>query len=96
MGKVHVRDIKSAFWASFGIIIAGFLIGWLLTFFLNMVTLGFFWLIGFGLITRTIAYAIVIELVDRTNKNFKTDGFMPSLWLSIILAVSWGVIDILF
>ncbi len=93
---VHIKDTKAAFWTSFWIIVVGFLIGWIFTLALNIATLGILWIIGLGIITRTIAYAIVIEIIDQFSKDFNTKGFMPSLWLSIILAIVWGVIDWIF
>ncbi len=93
MRGVSVKDNKAAIWTSVWIILVGFVIGWLLTFLLNLATLGIFWLIGLGIITRTIAYAIIIELVDKFRKDFHTKGFMPSLWLAIILALAWGLVD---
>lgn len=90
---VFIKDTKAAVLTSISIIIVGFLVGWLLTLLLNIATLGLLWLVGLGIITRTIANAIVIEIIDQFRKDFKTDGFMPSLWLSIILAIAWGIID---
>lgn len=96
LSGVHVKDFKAAFWTSLWIIVVGFVIGWIFTLILNLATLGIFWLIGLGIITRTIAYAIVIEIVDQFKKDFDTKGFLPSFWLSVILAVAWGIIDIMF
>lgn len=93
MKGVFIKDTTAAILTSISIMIVGFLVGWLLTFILNLATLGLFWIVGLGIITRTVAYAIVIEVIDKMRKDFNTDGFMPSLWLSIILAITWGVID---
>ena len=95
MSGVHIKDTKAAVFTSLSIIVVGFLIGWLITLILNILTLGTLWLIGLGIITRTIAYAIVIELVDKFRKDFDTNGFLPSLWLSILLAITWGIIDVI-
>jgi putative membrane protein len=96
LSGVYIKDTRAAILTSISIIVVGFLVGWLLTLLLNIATLGIFWLIGLGIVTRTIAYAIVIEIIDQFRKDFDTKGFMPSLWLSIILAVSWGIVDIVF
>ncbi|MBS0000145.1 MAG: phage holin family protein [Cyclobacteriaceae bacterium] len=96
MDGVHIENTKAAIYTSVSIIVVGFLVGWLLTLILNIATLGIFWIIGLGIVTRTIAYAIIIEIIDQFRKDFNTRGFLPSLWLSIILAVSWGVVDIIF
>lgn len=92
---VYVKDFKAAFWTSLWIIIVGFLTGWIFTVILNLATLGILWIIGLGIITRTIAYAIVIEIIDLLKKDFDTKGFLPSLWLSVMLAITWGVIDMI-
>lgn len=94
--KISVVNTRSAVITSICILIIGFLIGWLITFFFNVMTLGFFWIIGLGIITRTIAYAVVIEIVDSFIHKFKTVGFMSSLKLAVVLAVVWGVIDFIF
>ncbi len=94
--NIYVKDTKSAIYTSIAILVVGFLVGWFITFIFNLLTLGIFWLIGLGIITRTIAYAVVIELVDKFSKNFDTKGFMPSLVLAIILAVTWGIVDMIF
>ena len=88
--------LASAVITSICILVIGFLIGWLITLFFNIATLGIFWIIGLGIITRTVAYAVVIELVDVFIKKFKTDGFVASLKLAIVLAIVWGVIDFIF
>ena len=92
MRNIHVKDFKAAFIISFWIILIGFLIGWLLTLIFNILTLGIFWLFGLGVITRTLANAVVIEMVDQFSESFDTRGFLPSLWLSIFLAVGWSLI----
>ncbi|MEL7006543.1 MAG: phage holin family protein, partial [Bacteroidota bacterium] len=93
---IEVKDWKAAFWTSCWIIVIGFLIGWILTFVLNLVTLGLFWAIGLGFITRTIAYAVIIELIDKARDDFKTNGFLPSLGLSALIAVAWSIIESTF
>ena len=96
MSGVHIKDAKTAFFTSVWIIVVGFLVGWIFTLVLNIATLGILWIVGLGIITRTIAYAVVIEIVDQFSKGFDTKGFKPSLWLSIILAIAWGIIDLIF
>lgn len=93
---VEIKDFKASLITGVLIIIVGFLIGWLLTFILNLLTLGTLWIIGLGIITRTIAYAVVIEIVDKMKGDFRTAGFMPSLYLAILLAISWGIVDAIF
>tara|TARA_A100000171_G_C2134091_1_gene148807 strand:- start:235 stop:585 length:351 start_codon:yes stop_codon:yes gene_type:complete len=94
--RVYIKNFKSAVLTSISIMIVSFLIGWLITLFLNVATLGILWIVGLGIITRTIANAIIIEIIDQSRKDFDTKGFMPSLKLAIALAIAWGVIDVMF
>lgn len=55
MPTVFLKNIKAAVITSLLILLVGFLIGWLLTLFFNVLTLGLFWLVGLGIVTRTIA-----------------------------------------
>ena len=96
MSKVHVRNFTTALIVALLIGVISFLIGWLLTFILNVATLGIFYFLGLSFVIRIIVYAIVIELVDQMMSGFKTDGFLPSLWLSIILAIVGAVVDGIF
>lgn len=96
MGTVSIKDNKSAIIASLLILFVGFLVGWLLTFVFNLLTLGLFWIVGLGIVTRTLAYAVVIEITDKLMSGFKTKGFTPSLVLAILLAVAWGILDAIF
>lgn len=93
---VYIKDAKAAFFVSLIIFIVGFLAGWLLTFILNIATLGLFWIVGLGVVTRVLANAVIIEVIDQYREDFDTDGFLPSLWLAILLAITWGLIDYIF
>lgn len=93
MSKVELKGFKSALIVALIIGVFSFLLSWLLTSLLNIATLGIFYFLGLGLITRIIAYAIIIEIADQVSKDFKTVGFLPSLWLAIILAVVGGIVD---
>ena len=94
--KIIIADTRAAVITSICILVIGFLIGWIITLFFNVITLGLFWIIGLGIITRTIAYAVVIEIVDAFISKFKTVGFLQSLKLAVVLALVWGVIDFIF
>lgn len=96
MGSVQVRNFKTALLVALAIGVLSFLVGWLFTLFLNVATLGIFYFLGLGFITRTIAFAIVIEIVDQFSKGFNTRGFLPSLWLAIILALVGMLMDGIF
>lgn len=93
MKGVYVKDAKASFFTSLAIFIVGFLAGWLLTMVFNIATLGLFWIVGLGVVARVFANAIIIEVIDQYREDFNTDGFLPSLWLAILLAITWGVID---
>ncbi len=95
MTTITIRDKKAAIYTALSILVVGFIIGWFFTIAFNVLTLGIFWLIGLGIITRTIAYAVVIEIVDKFRGDFETRGFKSSLILSIWLAVGWGVVEMI-
>jgi putative membrane protein len=96
MPKVEVRNFTTALIVAVLIGIIGFLIGWLLTFVLHVATLGLFYLLGLSFIIRIVVYAIVIEIVDKFMDGFNTKGFLPSLWLSIIIAIAGAIVDGIF
>jgi putative membrane protein len=48
---------------------------------------------GLGFVIRVFAFAIVIEITDKISSGFTTDGFWPSLWLAIILAIVGAALD---
>ena len=75
--------------------VLSFLLSWLLTAVLNIATLGIFYFLGLGFITRVVAYAIVIEIADKLTADFKTEGFLPSLWLAILIAIVGAIVDAL-
>lgn len=93
MPKVELKGYKSAIIVALIIGVLSFLLSWLLTAVLNIATLGLFYFLGLGFIIRIIVYAIIIEIADKISKDFKTVGFLPSLWLAIILAVVGAIID---
>lgn len=96
LNGVYVKSFSSAILSSLGILIVGFFFGWIFTLFANIATLGIFWVVGLGVVTRTIGNAIVIELVDAWSPGFTTKGFIPSLMLAIFLAISWGLVEWMF
>ena len=91
--KVELKGFKTAIIVAFMIGILSFFLSWILTVILNIATLGIFYFLGLGFVTRVIAYAIIIELADKLSKDFKTHGFMPSLWLAILLAAVGALVD---
>lgn len=91
--KVELKGWKTAIVVALLIGILSFFLSWLLTAILNIATLGIFYFLGLGFITRIAAYAIIIEIADKLSKDFKTHGFLPSLWLAIILAFVGAIVD---
>lgn len=95
MTSVYIKSFTTALWVALIIGILSLLIGWLITFVLNVATLGIFYFLGLGIITRTIANAVVIEIADQISDGFNTKGFLPSLWLAIIIAVVGSLVDLI-
>ncbi|MFV8281499.1 phage holin family protein [Christiangramia marina] len=95
LSKVHLNGFKSALIVALIIGVLSFLLSWLLTAVLNIATLGIFYFLGLGFITRVVAYAIVIEIADKLTSDFKTEGFLPSLWLAILIAIVGAIVDAL-
>lgn len=93
MKKVELKGFKTAILVALLIGILSFLLSWLLTAILNVATLGIFYFLGLGFIIRVIVFAIIIELADKLSKDFKTVGFLPSIWLAIILAIVGAIVD---
>lgn len=93
MAKVELKGFKTALLVALIIGVLSFLLSWILTLVLNVATLGIFYFLGLGFIIRIIVFAIIIELADKFSSDFKTVGFLPSLWLAIILAVVGAIVD---
>lgn len=93
MPKVELKGFKTAIIVAIIIGVLSFLLSWILTLILNVATLGIFYFLGLGFIIRIIVYAIIIELADKLSKDFKTIGFITSLWLAIILAITGAIVD---
>lgn len=94
MTSVEVRNFSTAIIVAIVIGILSFLIGWLLTFILNVATVGIFYFTGLGFVTRIIANAIIIEIADKMSSGFNTRGFVPSLILAVIIAFVGSVVDL--
>lgn len=93
MPRVELKGFKTAIIVALIIGVLSFFLSWLLTAILNIATLGIFYFLGLGFITRVIAYAIIIELADKFSKDFKTRGFSASLWLAVILSLVGVIVD---
>lgn len=92
MSTVEVKSNSTAFKVA---LVVG-IISVLVTLMLNLLTLGIFYFLGLGIITRTLAYAIVLEITDQFTKNFNTKGVLPSLWLAIFISVAGLLVDWIF
>ncbi|CAN5342396.1 hypothetical protein BH23BAC2_BH23BAC2_06070 [soil metagenome] len=95
MPKVELKGWKTAIIVALIIGVLSFLLSWLLVAILNIFTLGLLYFIGLGFVIRIIVYAIIIEIADKMSKDFKTVGFLPSLWLAIILAAVGAIVDVI-
>ena len=93
LNKVHLKSFKTAILVALLIGVLSFFLSWLLTAVLNIATLGMFYFLGLGFVTRIVAYAIIIEITDKLSSGFKTEGFLPSLWLAVILALFGSILD---
>ena len=91
--KVELKGFKTAIIVALIIGVLSFLLSWILTAVLNVASLGLFYFLGLGFVTRIIAYAIIIEIADKISSDFKTIGFLPSLWLAIIMALVGVLLD---
>ncbi|WP_424495275.1 phage holin family protein [Salinimicrobium sp. GXAS 041] len=93
MPKVELQGFKTALIVALMIGVLSFFLSWILTLVLDIATLGIFYFLGLGFVTRIIAYALIIELADKFSTDFTTRGFAPSLWLAILLAVVGAITD---
>lgn len=93
MTSVELKGSKSAIIVALIIGVLSFLLSWLLNAILTLATLGIFYFLGIGFITRIIAYAIVIEIADKISDDFKTHGFLASVWLAVLIAIAGGIVD---
>src|SRR5690606_28332074 len=87
MAKVHVRDFRAAVLVALVIVVFNFLIGWLLAFVFHVLTLGVFFFTGLSFVINVIVNAIIIEIADKLMDRFHTEGFLPSLWVALILGL---------
>ena len=93
MPKVELKGFKTAIIVALIIGVLSFLLSWALTLLLNVATFGIFYFLGLGFIIRVIVYAIIIEIADKLSSDFKTEGFLPSLWLAVFIAIVGGIVD---
>lgn len=83
---IHLKGFKTAIVVALLIGILSFFLSWLLTAILHLATLGIFYFLGLGFITRLIVNTIIIEIADKLTPDFKTDGFGASFFLALIIS----------
>lgn len=93
MPKVELKGFKTAIIVALIIGVLSFLLSWILTLLLNVATFGIFYFLGLGFVIRVFVYAIIIEIADSFSSDFKTEGFLPSLWLAVFIAIVGGIVD---
>lgn len=93
--RVRIKSFNTALFVAILIGVLSFLLSWLFTSILHIATLGIFYFLGIGFIIRIVAYAFIIEIANRLSRGFKTIGFMPSLYLAIILATVSAIVDLI-
>lgn len=93
--RVRINNFNTALFIAVLVGILSFFLSWFFTFILHIATLGIFYFLGLGFIIRIVAYAIIIEIANRLSSGFKTIGFMPSLYLAIILATVGAIVDLI-
>ena len=93
---IYFKDKRAVIWTAVLVLVIGYLVGWLLHFLIHLATLGILALLGLEIVVRIIANSIIIELVDQFRDDFDTEGFLPSLWLAVLLSVVWGLVALFF
>jgi putative membrane protein len=89
MSSIYVKSFGTALWLAIVIAIVGLLVYWIL----QVLSLGLFALLGISFIVRIIANAIVIEIFDKMSSSFDTKGFSPSLILAVLIAIAGAAVD---
>ncbi|MBD2703019.1 phage holin family protein [Spirosoma sp. BT702] len=88
MPQVEVKSFGTALLIALILALLNFLVGWLIRFPLNLVTL--FLLTG---IVRIIVTALLLKLIDNFMDSFTIVGFWPALVIALAVAVAGMLID---
>ncbi|WP_234735897.1 phage holin family protein [Tellurirhabdus bombi] len=88
MPQVDVKNFTTALLVAFLLAILNFLIGWLIRFPLNLVTL--FLLTG---LVRLIVTALILKLIDKLMASFYIRGFWPALLIAVVITAVGYLID---
>lgn len=83
-------------WKSYALVAAllgvlQFLLGWLIYVVLGVATLGLGFLFSF--VTRLVASAIVLLIVDKLSRRMTVRGFVPALLAAIIISLTSSLVD---
>ncbi|GAB3917685.1 phage holin family protein [Larkinella terrae] len=88
MPQVDVKSFGTALVIAILLAMLNFLVGWIIRFPLNLVTL--FFLTG---IVRIVVTAIILKLIDKMMGSFTIVGFWPALVIAIAVAVAGAIVD---
>jgi len=88
MPQIDVKSFGTALLVALLLAVLNFLIGWLIRFPLNLVTL--FLLSG---LVRLVVTALILKLIDKMLSSFTIHGFWPALLIAVAIALAGYVID---
>lgn len=88
MPQVDVKSFGTALVIAIILAMLNFLVGWIIRFPLNLVTL--FFLTG---IVRIVVTAILLKLIDKMMGSFTIVGFWPALVIAVSVAVAGAIVD---
>ena len=88
MPQVDVKSFGTALLIAVILAALNFLVGWIIRFPLNLVTL--FFLTG---IVRIVVTAILLKLIDKMMGGLTITGFWPALVIAISVAIVGAIVD---
>lgn len=88
MPQVDVKSFGTALLIAVILALLNFLVGWIIRFPLNLVTL--FFLTG---IVRIVVTAILLKLIDKMMGSFTIVGFWPALVIAVSVAIVGAIVD---
>ncbi|WP_138989377.1 phage holin family protein [Larkinella sp. C7] len=88
MPQVDVKSFGTALLIAVILAALNFLVGWIIRFPLNLVTL--FFLTG---IVRIVVTAILLKLIDKMMGSFTIVGFWPALVIAVSVAIAGAIVD---
>jgi putative membrane protein len=84
---IKIRSFGTALWIAVLIAILNPTLGWVITFFFHVATLGLFLIFGLSFILRFIAFVIIIRIAEGLSSGFRTNGFWNAMAFAIVLAI---------